>query len=215
MSEQNEVEWVHVRDEPNHFHRYENDYARVYDARFAPGERSLYHRHDEDTFYVAVHAARAREQALGDDTVNEVDIPAGIALCRPHRAEPLTHIVQNVGEGSMRMIGAEVKQTPPVVSEAPLEAPGHTLYPDQPGTTRLRLYLVELEPGQSTGLIRYAFSGLTVCVSEANLEITDRGGAARTVGLEAGDHVWHDGPAELEIRNAGPKPYRAVLGEWC
>lgn len=214
MTRDPDADWVHVRDEPNHFHRYENEYARVYDARFDAGQYSLFHRHDEDTFYVAVHSARARERALGEDEFREIELPAGVAVCRPHRAEPLTHIVQNVGEGVMRMIGAELKKTPPVASDAPLDAPGHTLHPEQPRTSRLRLYHLRLEPGQSTGPIRYGFSGLTVCVSDANLEVIDTTGASRTLAFEAGDHVWHNGPLELQITNVGPKGYRAVLGEW-
>lgn len=215
MSTRTENEWVHVRDEPNHFHRYENEYARVYDVRFEPGQKSLCHRHDEDTLYIAVHAARVRERALGESEFTEMELPAGLAACRPHRTEPLTHVVHNAGDDLMRMIGAEVKKTPPVVSKEPLKAPGHALHPQQPATPRLRLYLVELEPGQSTGEIRYDFSGLTICLTQANLEIADAAGACRTIACEPGDNVWHDGPLELRITNAGPLAYRAVLGEWC
>ena len=65
------------------------------------------------------------------------------------------------GDGLLRMIGAEIKKAPPVVSKKPLEAPGHALHPQQPAASRLRLYLVELEPGQSTGALQYGFWGLT------------------------------------------------------
>ncbi len=215
MTEQTQEKWVEVRDEPNHFHRYENDYARVYDVRFEPGEHSLYHRHDEDTLYVAVHATRVREQRLGESDHVEFDLAAGMSACRTHRSDPLIHVVENRGEGLMRMIGAEVKATPAVVSATPLEAPGFSLHPEQPDTPRLRLYLIELDPGQSTGQIRYGFSGLTIFVSDANLEIRDASGSRRILAGEPGDNIWHDGPYELSITNVGLQVYKAVLGEWC
>jgi len=207
--------WVHVREEPNHFHRYENNYVRVYDVRFEPGEKSLYHKHDEDTLYVAVYPTRVREQTWGQHKHTELDLPAGLSACRTHRSEPLIHVVENRGDGLMRMIGAEVKATPPVVSAEALEAPGHNLHPEQPGTPRLRLYLIELQPGESTGRMQYAFSGLTVFISAANLLIRDGAGPSRTVAGVAGDNIWHDGPLDLEILNTGPGVYKAVLGEWC
>jgi hypothetical protein len=206
--------WVHVRDEPNHFHRYENEYVRVYDVRFPGGHRCLYHRHDEDTLYVAVYDTRWREQRWGEDEQSESERPAGSILCRLHRAEPLTHAVQNLGNGLMRMIGAEVKNTPPVVSDVPLEAAGHTLLEEQP-TPRLRLYRITLQPDESTGDVRYGFSGLTIFLSDANLEIVDAQGARRIVAGAPGDNLWHDGPQELRLTNLGPQTVRALLGEWC
>jgi len=215
MSKDRTEAWVEVRDEPNHFHRYENEYARVYDVRFEPGQQSLYHRHDEDTLYVAVHATRVREQVWGKEESMEADIPAGTSICRLHRSEPLIHAVENLGAGLMRMIGAEVKKRPPTVAAAPLEAPCHRLHHMQPDSSRLRLYEIELPPGQSTGGIHYGFSGLTVFLSEVNLEISDAKGASRTFAGVPGDNVWHEGPLDLCITNRGPGTCRAVLGEWC
>ncbi len=59
-------DYVAVIDEPQHYHRFENEFVRVYDVRFAPGEHSLYHRHDEDTMYVTVRDVIARLSERGD-----------------------------------------------------------------------------------------------------------------------------------------------------
>lgn len=208
-------EWVHVRDEPDHRHRFENDFVRVYDVRIQPGGRTLYHRHEEDTLYVALHPTHFREKRWGEDEeFHDSKIPAGTTLCRLHRSEPLTHVVQNMGTGLMRMIGAEVKKTPPVTAQAPLEAPGHVLHPQQPSTSRIRLYHIELSSGQSTGNIRYGFSGLTIFSTEVNLRLEDAQGPKRTFAGSAGDTLWHDGPQEFCVVNVGPQPVHAVLAEW-
>ena len=79
----------------------------------------------------------------------------------------------------------------------------------------ISIALCGLQPGDSTERIRYGFSGLIIFTSEANQPITDASGASRTVAGVAGDNIWHDGPADIEIRNTGPCAYKAVLGEWC
>jgi hypothetical protein len=203
--------WVEVRDEPRHQRRFENDYARVYDVRVAPGDRTLFHRHTEDTFYVAIENARVEDQTFGESQSRTSDVPAGIALCRPHRDEPLIHRVCNVGQTGMRMIGAEVSRSPEVSAEKPLESPGHAL---QWETPRIRAYLLELAPGECTGEVHYDFSGLTVALSEGNLGLHDTAGATRTSASARGDVVWHEGPLAFELTNAGEHPFRAYVAEW-
>ena len=53
----------------------------------------------------------------------------------------------------MRLIGAEIKASPPVTSPGPLDAPGHELVLER---DRLRVYELALDPGESTGEIEYA-----------------------------------------------------------
>ncbi len=206
-----EETWVEVRDEPRHHRRFENDFARVYDVRVAPGDRTLFHRHTEDTFYVSIAAARIEDQTFGESDTHTNEVPVGIAICRPHRDEPLIHRVCNVGETSMRMIGAEVSRSPEITSEKPLEDPRHLL---QWETPRMRAYLLELAPGECTGELRYGFSGLTVALSEGNLRFHDASGATRTAASAAGDVMWHEGPMDFELTNSGEETFRAYLAEW-
>jgi len=209
------ADFVEVYDEPQHYHRFENDYCRVYDVRFAPGETSLYHRHDIDTMYVTVNDTKVYDQTYQSEQEQIHDLPCGLSLCRQHGSEPLIHRVRNIGTGLMHMIGAEVKKLPPVVAATELVASHHSklepLYPSE----RLRFYKITLEPGESTGEIHYGFSGLTVSLSDANIEFADATGSRRVISFAPGSHLWHDGPITQTLTNKGHTAFVAVLGEWC
>ncbi|GGO87187.1 hypothetical protein GCM10011348_39790 [Marinobacterium nitratireducens] len=208
-------DYVDVIDEPQHFHRFENEFVRVYDVRFAPGEHSLYHRHDEDTMYVTVRDVIVHDQGYQAEEAQVHNLPAGLSLCRPHKGEPLIHRVRNDGSGPMHMIGAEVKKLPETVAEAPLEAPFHSLLDNLSGAKRLRLYMIKLEPGETTGPVTYGFSGLTVSISDANVEYAEPGGSRRVISFSPGSHIWHDGPITQTLTNKGQTALVAILGEWC
>ncbi len=210
MADQDE-HWVEVRDEPRHRRRFENEFVRVYDVLIPPGDTTLYHRHTEDTFYVAVNEATVRDRTWGEDEPRTGTAPAGSCLCRPHRARPLIHQVHNLGPGEMRLIGAEIKAAPAVTTAAPLSAAGHALTLER---DRLRVYELALEPGQSTGDIVYGFSGLTVLLTVATWLVRHADGSERTVILAPGDVLWQPGPLGLSITNIGEEPCRAALGEW-
>jgi hypothetical protein len=204
-------EWVEVRDEPRHHRRFEDEFVRVYDVLIPPGDTTLYHRHTRDTMYVAVNEATVRDQTWGDDEARTGTALAGSAMCRPHLSRPLTHQVHNAGTAEMRLIGAEIKASPPVTSARPLDAPGHTLTLERDA---LRLYELALEPGQTTGEVDYGFSSLTVFLTVATLAVRDASGVERTSVHAPADVVWLPGPARLSITNVGEEPLRAVVGEW-
>jgi len=205
--------YVDVRDEPCHYHRFENAHARVYDVRFGPGESSLYHRHSVNTMYVAVYSTRVFDQTFRAAEGVTLDIPAGMCGCRAHGREPLIHRVRNDGTGLMQMIGAEHRGSPPVVAEQPLVAPHHTLVDDPFKGESIRCYQIDLPPGMSTGPLDYRFSGLLVSLGDATLGIDDDG-VNRVVALGPGAFIWHDGPIRRVLRNVGKTRFRAVLGEW-
>ena len=206
------TEFVETYDEPHHRRRFENAFVRTYDALIPAGVKTLYHRHTEDTFYVSIYAAKTQEQELGCEPGAVVDVPAGVALCRPHRTEPLTHQVTNHGDGDMRMIGAEVRTTPKVVAKDPLDVPCHTL---QWQRDRLRAYRITVAPGETTGNIEYGFGSVTVVLGEASLLVRSRGASEATMTRQAGDILWQDGPASFSMRNVGERPFEAYLAEWC
>lgn len=205
-----EETWVEVRDEPRHRHRFEDEFVRVYDVLIPPGDITLYHRHTRDTFYVAVNEATVSDRTLGAAEARTGTAPAGTSICRPHATKPLTHQVHNVGTGDMRLIGAEIKATPPVTSSAPLVAAGHTLVLER---DPLRVYELALEPGESTGPVEYGFWSLTVFLTTATLRVRTAAGAERTTISAPADVLWQP-PAAFEIFNVGEQPCRAHVGEW-
>ena len=132
-------------------------------------------------------------------------------MCLGHRTRPLIHQVHNAGSAEMRLIGAEIKASPPVTSPGPLDAPGHELVLER---DRLRVYELALDPGESTGEIEYAFSSLSVFLTVATLQIRHADGAERTLVQAPADVAWSPGPLRFEVTNVGEEPWRALVGEW-
>jgi hypothetical protein len=60
-----------------------------------------------NTFYVAIETARIEDQTFGEAESRTNEVPASIAICRPHRDEPLIHRVCIVGEQPFRAYVAE------------------------------------------------------------------------------------------------------------
>jgi hypothetical protein len=204
-------DYVEVRDEPRHRRRFEDEFVRVYDVLVPVGDTTLYHRHTEDTFYVAVNEATVRDQTLGADGDRTGTAPAGTVMCRPHRSRPLIHQVHNVGTAEMRLIGAEIRKSPAVTSPRPLHAPGHSLVLER---EPLRVYLLSLDPGESTGDIEYHFASLTVFLTTTSLRMRPTGGADATLIHAPGDVVWRPGPMAFSLTNVGEEQCRAAVGEW-
>jgi hypothetical protein len=111
----------------------------------------------------------------------------------------------------MRLIGAELKASPAVVSTAPLEVRGHVLALER---DRLRAYLFSLDAGDSTGEFEYPFSSLTVMLTTACLLVRHHAGTERTHIHAPGDVIWRAGPTTLSLTNVGEHQCRAVVGEW-
>lgn len=200
--------YVSVHDEPMHRFRFRNDYAFVYDVGIPPSAVTLYHSHDEDSLYVAINGVHCCTQDLGQAPVTS-QIDKGTIFVAPFRAKPLIHQVTNTGREDMRMIGAEILASPPVTAAAPLAAPGVTLVAEKP---RIRTYRIELEPGETTGDLDCAFSGILIVTAGHALEIAGR--ETRTLSVVPGDAIWHDGPLTQRFTNPGRERFEAVLGEW-
>lgn len=203
-------EYVDVRDEPRHRHRFENEYARVYDVLVPPGDTTLHHRHTEDTLYVAVESASILDQAMGEDQWNAADVEAGLCICRHHRRRPLIHRVANAGDRDMRMIGVEVKSSPAETKPDFLSGPGWTLKWDK---ERLRAYSLALEADSRTGVVAGPIAGVLILLTSGCLALATEGTEQLTMSLAVGDVFWLN-QESLSIRNAGSTRLDAVLVEW-
>jgi hypothetical protein len=209
VSEQ--ISFVEVRDEPRHRHRFENDFVRVYDVLIPPGDTTLYHRHTEDTLYVAIAPASVADQTLGDDKVRSFDIPVGLSLCRDHRDRPLTHQVNNVGKTDMRMIGVEVKTSPGQVTSQPLSGDCVEMKWE---AERMRGYDVLIPVAGSLELDQDVI-GVLVLVTAGCLDFSQTDSDQRSASLAAGDVIWQSWQAGQRIVNLGDEEVRAVIAQWC
>ena len=208
MSEEGFVE---VAVEPRHHPRLENTFVRVFDFQLRPGETTLYHRHDVDTLCVAIEPATILDQPFGQAPAHDcTSWPSGIAWCRDYGSDPVIHRVTNAGEAEIRLIGAEVRASPDRNAPHALQAPAYELkYED----TRIRVYRLDLAPGETTGMVDYDFSALFVAVCPARLALrtTSRSWDQQ---VEAGDVHWHEGSTQIEFSNRGSEGFRAYLAEW-
>lgn len=203
-----DIDYVPVHEEPRHRRRFENEYARVYDVLIPPGDQTLYHEHTEDTLYVSILPAEVDDQSYGETTTTSVRVQAGIAICRPHRSEPLIHRVRNVGVSDMRMIGVEAKRTPPDTDQSP---PNSASLKKLWGNPRMNCYSVELQTLEQIEFSepRRIMAGVLIFLQQCSIR-----SALVTASLEAGTTLWHHGPLPPFIRNEGETGVTIILAQW-
>ena len=193
--------YVEVYDEPLHRVQWSNDYALVYTVNIPRGVLTLWHRHCQDTVYCAIGDVSVAETLPGQAPVTRHRV-GGAAVSRAHRAEPLVHQVQNVGEEVVRFVAAEARARPPQVMATPLSAAGHRL--DWQGD-RFRVYQLSLDGADCE--VEYGFHGLLVALQPMTVVIN---GAARADTLADGDWRWLTPP----VRCHYTAPARGILIEW-
>ncbi len=195
-------DWVAVYDEPLHRVQWSNDYALVYTVNIPRGGLTLWHRHCEDTVYCAISAVAVAETLPGQPPAI-LRSACGAAMSRTHRAEPLIHQIENVGDDVVRFFAAEARGRPPTVQIAPLAAAGHRLDWE---AERFRVY--QLTNTTTTMRVEYGFYGLLVALQPLTVAIN---GMAATQHLSPGDWRWLSPP---QICNYAPDA-RGIVIEWC
>ncbi len=193
--------YVEVYDEPLHRVQWSNDYALVYTVNIPLGALTLWHRHCQDTVYCAIGNVAVAETLPGQTPVTRHSV-CGAAVSRAHRAEPLVHQIQNVGDEVVRFVAAEARACPPRVMATPLAAAGHRL--DWEGE-RFRVY--QLESDAADVGVEYGFHGLLVALQPVQVAIGD---AARSETLADGEWRWLTPP----LRCHYTAPARGVVIEW-
>ena len=192
---------VDVYDEPLHRVQWSNDYALVYTVNIPRGGLTLWHRHCEDTVYCAISDVAVAETLPGQPAAI-LRSACGAAMSRAHRAEPLIHQIENVGNDVVRFLAAEARGRPPAVQSAPLVAVGHQMDWE---AERFRVYQLTIT---TTPLqVEYGFHGLLVALQPMTVEI-DGVSAGQLLG--AGDWRWLSPP---QICSYAPGA-RGIVIEW-
>ena len=103
---------VPVHQEPRHHLVFDSPTAKILDVQVPPGDTTLYHTHSDPILYVAMANSQTRSQTLGREwSGGDASRPATPSTFRVGRMtfspypQPVTHRVNNIGEGMFRLIG--------------------------------------------------------------------------------------------------------------
>ena len=174
---------VPVHEEPRHQLVFEDDVALILDVQIPAGDTTLYHTHADPIFYVSIGTSRTRSQVMGRDWIGPGRGPGG----SPRRVfsniryadRPVTHRVNNVGDGLFRLIAVINRGHRPAA-----DSTGHAVGPGAVLPSKFeveidnhwfRSFRVVLEPGVSTTLHRHAQPVLTVQVADGNWVFQEAG----------------------------------------
>jgi quercetin dioxygenase-like cupin family protein len=99
-----------VETEPFHRPVYQNQYVRILDVSFPPGQTTLLHTHSHD--YAAVHLSDTtlQIQLVGKDWAPGNPVHFGEVQMNLFAGKPLTHRVRNVGTAKFHVMVFEILQ---------------------------------------------------------------------------------------------------------
>jgi len=227
------VAHVEVNDEPNHVESFRNEYVRVYMATIPPGTNTLYHRHCENTLYVAIEggihhndipgAQRQRSvglpRSIGLMTkaawalrrllFGTVDLPTSTMVMQYHRDFPIVHRICASAKNKrpMKLLGIEVFRHAKLPDEGPLETSGFVLeYTDDEVT----VYRIRLRAGGSTRRRRIPGPSLLVMTTGTG-RLSAGCDSASNFAVSAGSVRWLGVVANFELACTGNDGLNALL----
>jgi hypothetical protein len=227
------VEYVEVNDEPNHIERFKNDWVRVYMATIAPGAKTLYHRHRENTLYVAIEGGihhndvpgAQKQRSIGLPrslrfatklawllrrlVFGTVDLPTSTMVMQYHRDFPLIHRICASSKNGhpMELMGIEVFRHPGRRNDTPIDTSGFALEYTDPEFTA---YRVRLDADSATGRHRIPVPGMLVMTTgSGRLSIGNDFASSSEVG--AGGVTWLGEASNIDLTNVGNDGLDALL----
>lgn len=204
-----DVEYVEVRDEPNHIHKFENEDVRVYDAQVPAGHVTLYHRHSENTIYVVVDPSRLKTQAV-EGRPTEREFRAKTVFYNPQREHPLIHEVTNVGDTDARLIAVEFRGKAREAAHARTTAHG---YSEGLVNEFVRVNMLALEPGERTSPHVFHYPTVTVALTPGVVTRESKDSPTVTETVEPGEVTYRADGVSHDIRNDGSEAVEFVVYE--
>jgi hypothetical protein len=202
-------------------------------ATIAPGTKTLYHRHRENTLYIAIEGGIHHNDLPGTQKQRSiglprslrlttkvvwllrrllfgtVDLPTSTMVMQYHRDFPIIHrICASAKNGHpMELLGIEVFRHPACRNDTPLDASGFALeYTD----SELTVYRIRLVAGGSTGHRRIPEPSLLVMTTGSG-RLNTGNDHASSLELSAGGVRWLGEAANIDLANVGNDGLDALL----
>jgi len=99
---------VPVEMEPHHHVVLQNQFVRVLDVLFPPGDPSLFHTHSNDNVSVALSGDFTKSQVMSGEWSEPVPVIHGAVAFHKAHGQPYTHRVGSAGEKAFHVIDVEI-----------------------------------------------------------------------------------------------------------
>jgi hypothetical protein len=202
-------------------------------ATIAPGTKTLYHRHCENTLYIAVEGGIHHNDLPGTQKQRSiglprslrlttkvvwllrrllfgtVDLPTSTMVMQYHRDFPLIHRICASSKNGhpIELLGIEVFRHPARRNDTPLDASGFALeYTDAEFTA----YRVRLGAGRSTGRRRISGPSLLV-MTKGSGRLSTGNDFASSFELSGGGVRWLGETSNIDLTNIGNDGLDALL----
>ena len=190
---------VPVQEEPRHQLVLDDEVAFILDVQIPPGDTTLYHTHADPIFYVSIGTSRTRSQVMGRDWVGPgeglVSSPGRVFSNIRYADRPVTHRVNNVGDGLFRLIAVINRSHGPSADSAVRSPRPIAMLPSgfevEIDNHWFRSFRGTLEPSASSPLHRHALPVVTVQVAD-------------------GSWVFQKAGTEHSLKNPGDVPLELV-----
>lgn len=187
---------VHLLDEPRHRTVFQDGSLYLLDVQLNPGDQSLDHLHDQAILLTRISSASGPQDG-------------GVSAITDYASESFVHKINNSGPGLLRILafvnGGQGKSgtidRPEGMNGAPqLENPW------------FRSYRVELEPGQSSPLVRHSMPGFLAQVTPGVVHIAREDGVKEELD-RVGEWVWQNADLAYTMKNVGNQSIAIVVNE--
>ena len=185
-------EAVAVSKEPMHKNVFENHYLRVLDVRIAPGDTTLFHKHETPSVFISLNPVRTGSQVIiedGDATVLTLD--RRITFEGFYKS-PRIHRVWNRDTSTFHVMDVEVLTKGDRNLDAPIAIDGITQLFDAPPVRTYRLIL------KSNGklLLKRNVPVLIVALEDGNQVLVNKKPLAKQ-----GDFLFVQPSGSIELSN--------------
>ncbi len=171
---------VPVTREPRHHVRFENEYLRIIEAIFIPGDQSLFHKHAMDSMLITgPQPTKTRAEILNEPKAVMGGTNPGETWYRGWHNNPLIHRVTNIDDARTAVFfDCEINvagpgQFPPPDRKA---APAYASVVDN---GRAQAWRLKLAPGASAPAIKQSGPGVRVVITGNQLGETTQGSSDR------------------------------------
>lgn len=183
-----------VKDEPRHHNVFENNYVRILDVHFSPGDTTLYHLHNTPSVFVnftkTLVGSQLKDQPPGK---NDYSVAGSINYDEP--STPRWHRVWNDDNTWFHVMDIELIAGKPLSQQQLLTASSLKLIDNKP---MANVYQLRLKKGEKIILPATTTGYLLISLSDALVNISDNRKVEHRV-MKAGHYQWMNAGDEYFI----------------